>query len=213
MIRSTGKTVANGLLIGALALLVPAIAGCEAGLNAPTLEFHEAASGAYASVDGISISNVFILGAPSGSSVPVGSSASLFLSMFNGGPSDDKLVSITAPDSAASVRVTGGTVSVPANAQVNLSGPQPTVVLSGLKKQLNGGESIPVTIAFEHAGSVTLQVPVEPQSFYYSTYSPPPTATPAASPTAKTPAKASPKSSAKASPTATPAKVSSSPTP
>lgn len=184
MIRRPGKTVVNGLLIGALALLVPATAGCEAGLNAPTLEFHPASAGAQAEVNGISLSNVFVLGAPSGSSVPAGSSASVFLSMFNGGTSNDKLVSITAPGWASSVKVTGGAVSLPANAQVNLSGPQPSVVLNGLQKPLTGGETIPMTLDFQHAGSVKLQVPVEPQSFYYSTFSPPP-ATPSASPAGK----------------------------
>ena len=50
------------LLFGVLAVLVPALAGCEAGLNAPTLEFHPAAFGAYADKNGISISNAFVLG-------------------------------------------------------------------------------------------------------------------------------------------------------
>ena len=33
------------LLFGAIAVLVPALAGCEAGLNAPTLDFHPARAG------------------------------------------------------------------------------------------------------------------------------------------------------------------------
>ena len=168
MIRSSGKTIANGLLIGALALLIPATAGCEAGLNAPTLEFHPASAGAHADVNGIELSNVFVLGAPSGSSLPAGSSASMFLSIYNGGTSDDKLVSVSAP-AAASVRVTGGTVGIPVNSAVNLTGPQPEVVLSGLTSALSGGQSVPVTLDFQHAGSVTLQVPVQPQTYYYST--------------------------------------------
>jgi copper(I)-binding protein len=197
VIRRSGKIVANGLLIGALALLVPAAAGCEAGFNAPTLEFHPASGGAHADVNGISISNAFVLGAPSGSLVPAGSSVSMFLGMYNGGTSDDTLTGVTAQDYAASVTVTGGTVSLPASASVNLTGPQPSVVLTGLKKPLEGGESIPVTLQFEHAGPVTLQVPVEPQSFYYSTFSPPPptptaSATPKATPTATATATATP---------------------
>jgi copper(I)-binding protein len=199
VLRSSGKIVANGLLIGTLALLIPATAGCEAGLNAPTLEFHPASAGAHADFNGISLSNVFVLGAPSGSSVPAGSSASMFLSIYNGGTSDDKLVSVSAP-AATSVQVTGGTVGIPVNSAVDLTGPQPDVVLSGLKQDLSGGESIPVTLDFQHAGSVTLQVPVEPQSFYYSTYSAPPTATPTTASTTATP-KAT---SAAATPSATP---------
>ena len=201
MLRRPGKTVASALLIGAMALLIPAVAGCEAGNNAPTLEFHQAAGGAYTTFNGISISNAFVLGAPNGSSVPAGSSASLFVSLFNGGAGDDQLTSVSASDYATTVLVTGGTVSLPANGEVNLTGPQPSVVLSGLTKPLAGGGSIPVTFDFAHAGSVTLQVPVEPDSFYYSTYSAPPTPAPTtASPTATS----TPKSKATATTSPTP---------
>jgi copper(I)-binding protein len=191
VLRCSGKAVANCLLIGALALVIPAAAGCEAGSNAPTLEFHQAAGGAYTTFNGITINNAFVLGAPTGSAVPAGSSASLFVSLFNGGTGDDQLVSVSAADYASSVHVTGGTVSLPPQGEVNLTGPQPSVVLSGLTKPLSGSEVIPVTFDFAHAGSVTLQVPVEPDSFYYSTYSAPPTPAPTtASPTATTKAKA-----------------------
>ena len=61
--------IRRSLLAGAVALLVvPALAGCEAGLNAPTLEFHPASSGAHKVIDGLTISNVFVLAAPSGAS-------------------------------------------------------------------------------------------------------------------------------------------------
>ncbi len=180
---SSGKTVARHLLIGALALLIPATAGCEAGLNAPTLQFHPASSGANAVVGGIKISNVFVLGAPSGSSLSPGSSASVFLSLFNGGTNDDTLMSMTAPGWAASVQLSGGTVSLPANSPVNLAGPEPSVVLSGLTKPLSGGQDVLVTLDFQHAGSITLDVPVQPQSFYYSTYSPPASPAPTATST------------------------------
>src|SRR5262249_61278852 len=90
VIRSrSGRTVANRLLIGALALLIPAIAGCEAGFNAPTLEFHPASAGVNATVNGIKINNVFVLSAPSGSSVPAGASAGMVLALFTGGASHE----------------------------------------------------------------------------------------------------------------------------
>ena len=59
--------------------------------------------------------------------------------------------------------------------EVNLTGPEPQLVLSDLAKPLSGGEAIPVTLDFAHAGSVTLDVPVQAQSFDFSTYSQPPT--------------------------------------
>lgn len=202
MIRSSRKTVASGLLIGAL--LIPAIAGCEAGDNAPTLEFHQAAAGAYANSNDISISNAFLLGAPSGGTMPVGSSVGMFLSIYNSGLSNDTLLSVSAPGYASSVRVTGGTVSLPPNSLVTtLTGPQPHIVLSDLTQPLTAGQAISLTLNFEHAGSVTMQVPVEPQSFYYSSYSPAPTATPSSSSTAK------PKSKSTATATATPTTTSS----
>ena len=185
MIRARfGKTAAGRLLLGAgaLALLMPAIAGCEAGNGAPTLMFHAASAGAQTVVNGIRITNVFVLGAPSGASLPAGSSASLFLSLFNDGATADTLVSATA-GGASSVTVDGAPVALPSEIPVNLTGPQPSAVLNNLSAPLASGGYIPVTLQFKNAGPVTLQVPVEPQSYYWSTYSPAPSA-PASSPAA-----------------------------
>ena len=103
MIRSShGSTLLRRLLIGAIVLLVPVLAGCEAGDNAPTLEFHPAANGGYATADAISVDNAFILGGPDGTPLAVGSSASMFLYAYNGGGGADNLVGglgeIRAPD-------------------------------------------------------------------------------------------------------------------
>ena len=177
MIRASfGKTAAGRLLLGAgvLALLIPAVAGCEAGEDAPTLEFHSASFGAHTVFNDIQITNAFVLGAPAGSTLPSGSSASLFVSLYNRGNNSDILMSATAPQTAGSVSLSGGTVAVPANATpVNLTGPQPDVVLENLTKPLRGGSTIPVTFDFQHAGTVTLQVPVEAQSFQWATFSAP----------------------------------------
>jgi copper(I)-binding protein len=215
---SSGKTPTGRLLlgVGVLALLVPAVAGCEAGSNAPTLEFHPAAPGAQTVFHGIKITNAFVLGAPSGSTVPSGSSASLFVSLYNGGNHADTLQSMSAPGSAASISVSGAPVSLPVNsAPVNLTGPQPKVVLEKLTKPLSGGSYVPVVFDFARAGSVTLQVPVEAKSYFWSTYSAPPpsassgaavhstsTATPLTTPAAT--GTASPTSTATPTGTATP---------
>jgi hypothetical protein len=186
---SSRKTAAGRLLLGAgvLALLIPAIAGCEAGDDAPTLEFHSASSGASINVDGIRVTNMFVLGAPTDSTVPAGSSAGLFLSIYNGGTSSDTLESVSAPGWASSVTLSGGPVALPADAApVNLTGPQPEVVLENLSKPLRGGSILTLTLVFAHAGTVKdVPVPIEPQSFQWATFSPP-TAAPAspATPTA-----------------------------
>jgi copper(I)-binding protein len=175
---SSGKTAAGRLLLGAgvLALLIPAVAGCEAGDGAPTLEFHSASSGAQTVFNGIKITNAFVLAGKTGVTLPTGSSAGLFVSLYNSGNSSDTLQSIST-GWAGSTSLSGGTVSLPANAApVNLTGPQPEIVLNNLTKPLDGGTTIPVQFNFAHAGSVTLQVPVEPQSFQWATFSPAPTA-------------------------------------
>jgi copper(I)-binding protein len=171
---SFGKTAAGRLLIGAgaLAVLMPAIAGCEAGNGAPTLMFHPASSGSQTVLNGIKITNAFVLGAPSGTTTPAGESASLFLSLYNGNSASDTLLSASATG-AHSVTLNGGSVPLPSYTAVNLTGPQPSAVLTDLSKPLTAGGYVPVTLDFEHAGTVTLQVPVEPQSYYWATYSPP----------------------------------------
>jgi copper(I)-binding protein len=185
---SFGKNTAGRLLIGAgaLALLIPAIAGCEAGSDSPTLEFHDAAAGAYATANGIRITDAFVLGAPAGLTTASGSSAGLFLSLYNGSASADKLLSATAAGYAASVAVSGTSVALPVDSAVDLMGPSPQVVLSGLTKPLTSGSYVPVTLEFEHAGTVQLQVPVESQSNDFATYSAPASTAPGAGGAAST---------------------------
>jgi copper(I)-binding protein len=199
---SSGKTVARRLAIGALALVIPALAGCEAG----PFQYHAASGATYTTYNGISINDAFVLGAPSGS-IPAGSSASMFLSLFNSGTSADRLVSVTATgasgSAAANAQLVGGGVNLPATSSVNLTGPSPSVVLTGLTKPLSSGGSIYVRLDFQRAGAVTIQVPVQPRAFEYSTFSPPPPS-PSASPSTQS-AKAPPKSPlGRATPTPTP---------
>ena len=178
------------LLFGALVVLVPALAGCEAGLNAPTLEYHPAAFGGYATHGGITIDNAFVLGSSTGVAVP---RAGVFFSVTS--QDGDRLVSISAPGTAPVVRITGGGVNLPALTPVDLTGPEPKVVLTGLSSPLTSGSAITMNFNFARAGTITMQVPVEPHAYEYATYSPPPAIpTPSASASA----------SASASPTATP---------
>lgn len=191
------------LIFGAVAALVPALAGCEAGLNAPTLQYHPAANGGYLTQNGITVSNAFVLGPGLGSSLPAGSQAGVFLSLTS--QNDDQLTSVTAPGTASSVTLTNGSVALsPAN-PANLEGPQPSVVLSGLKTSLAGGQTVDLVLNFANAGIMLIQVPVEPNAYEYATYSPPPpapTPTPTAShKKASGSATSSPSASASPSPT------------
>jgi copper(I)-binding protein len=84
--------------------------------------------------------------------------------------------------------------------------PSSKVLLKGLAKAYSGGDTVRVTLHFQQAGTLTLDLPVVPWNGYYSTYSPAPAApatpTPPASPSA-TPLPSQPG----AKPTATGAKA------
>jgi copper(I)-binding protein len=185
------------LLLGAIAVLVPALAGCEAGLNAPTLEFHPASSGVSTIQNGITIDNVFVLGAPLGSAIPPGGRAGVFLSIE--AQNGDRLVLVSAPGAASSVKLSGGSINLPAQTLVDLSGPAPKMVLTGLVSPLSGGQMVQLTLVFAVAGAFSLNVPVEPHAYDYATYSPPPIPKPTPSATPRAPASGSASASASAS--------------
>ena len=177
------------LFVAAVAALIPALAGCEAGANAPTQQWHPPTNGAGTVVHGIDIRNVFVLGAPVNSSLAAGQSAGLFLALYNNG-SPDRLLSISAPGIATSVRLPGGTVSLASGKEILLSGPLPKVILTGLMRGLPGGSFIRVVMNFQNAGRVALSVPVLARAQYYSTFSPAPSPSPSPSPKAKRTGKA-----------------------
>ena len=183
------------MLLGALAVLVPALAGCEAGLNAPTLTYHPAAFGAYAAHGGIMIDNAFVLASSTGVAVP---RAGVFFAVVS--RDGDRLVSIDAPGTAPLVRIAGGAVNLPPQVPVDLTGPVPKVVLTGLSSPLTGGTTITLNFNFAKAGTVALSVPVEPHAYEYATYSPPP-ALPTPTPAKKPKLPVSGSASAPASPT------------
>jgi copper(I)-binding protein len=167
------------LLVGALAILVPALAGCEAGYNAPTLKFHQASFGVSTIVDGINIDNVFVLGPAPGATLQPGGQAALFMSLQ--AQNSDRLTSISAPGAASSVQLGNGPITLSPNTLVDLGGPSPLLTLDGLTNPLSGGETVNLVLNFANAGKVNLTVPVEPAAYEFATYSPAPTPTASAS--------------------------------
>jgi copper(I)-binding protein len=196
------------LLFGAIAVLVPVLAGCEAGNNAPTLEFHPASTGVSVVDSGIAVDNAFVLGPGLNATLPAGGRAGVFLALE--AQNGDQLVSVSAPGSATSAQIAGGPVNLTAQSLVDLGGPSPQIVLTGLTKPLTGGQTIQLVLTFATVGKITLDVPVLPRAYDYATYSPPaiptPTATPTVTPSAQASASVSPAASgtASANPAASP---------
>jgi copper(I)-binding protein len=197
VIRSSLRPAGRRLLVLAIAALIPALAGCEAGNNAPTQEWHQPTDGTGTVHNDISIRNVFVLGAAIGSTIKVGGSAGVFLALINDG-SADRLVKISAPGTAKSVTLPGGSVSLASQKAVLLTGPAPKVILEGLIRPLTGGSTVRLVLTFQNASSVSMAVPVMPRAQYYSTFSPP-SPSPSATPKGKK-SSASPSPSASASP-------------
>ena len=140
MIRSSHRIGGpRGLVVLAIAALIPALAGCEAGTNAPTQDWHQPTDGTVADFHNIAIRNAFVVGAPIGHTIPAGQSAGLFLALINNG-SADRLVKVSAPGIARSVTLPG---SVPLGSQqvVLLTGPTPKIVLQDLIRPLSGGST------------------------------------------------------------------------
>jgi copper(I)-binding protein len=175
-----GSAVPRRLVLVAAAALIPILAGCEAGNNAPTLDFHYPTDAAGTVVGDLSIRNVFVLGASLGSSLTKGKSASLFMAIINNG-TPDKLISVSAPGTATSVSLPSAEVPVVTDHPVFFTGPTPQVVLTGLTRNVANGSDIKIILTFEKAGPVTLLVPVMARATQYATFSPPASPTPTAS--------------------------------
>ena len=160
MIRSRrGLLSLRDLVVVAAVGLIPAIAGCEAGTNAPTQEWHQPTPGASAIVDNtLRINNMFVLGPTPGFTLPRGASAGLFFALSNDG-APDRLLSIKAPGEAVSVLVPAGGISARPAADAVLHRPVPRVVLEHLTRTLNGGQCDPAEPAVPER---RLQVPEGP---------------------------------------------------
>ena len=182
------------MLFGALAVLVPALAGCEAGLQRAHTRVP---SGRLRRLRDrrrhLDRQRVRARVVDRGG----GTAGRVFFSVTS--QDGDWLVSISAPGTAPLVRIAGGAVNLPAQMPVYLTGPVPQVVLTGLSSPLAAGSVITMTFNFARVGAVTMGVPVEPHAYQYATDSPPP-----ALPTPKPTTPASGSASASASPTTTP---------
>jgi copper(I)-binding protein len=103
-----------------------------------------------------------------------GGTGGVFLTIRNTGNSADRLLSASSPlPSAAELHTTVRdgdvmrmqpvqAIEVPAGGSVTLRPGGLHLMLVGLSAPMRVGEAVPVTLTFEHAGAITVQVPVQP---------------------------------------------------
>ncbi len=177
------KVLRRACAVAAVAL-IPVLAGCEAGSDAPVLHWHPPTNGASATIIAghgeIAIRNAFILGGLPNVTLPAGSSAGLFVGLVNTGPRD-RLVRISAPGTATSVTLPTGGVLLEQGHSALLTGPVPQLVLSGLTRSLVSGSYVRVLFTFQRAGTISLTLPVIQRANSYATFSPAPRPSPSAS--------------------------------
>ncbi|GAA1015789.1 hypothetical protein Aple_010210 [Acrocarpospora pleiomorpha] len=181
------------IAVAALLAAAPVLAACGAGDNANTNQPYAPtdaqvlishSSDSVYGERGMRVSQAFVLGPDSGGQIPAGGAAPLYLVLTNQNPAPDSLVSVTPlPDQATSVKVTAP-VQVPPNTLVNTGQPSPQLAVEGLKNALRGGETLRLTLKFQTAGDITMDVPVITRSREYATLPPVPGALPAPSPVA-----------------------------
>jgi copper(I)-binding protein len=173
------RRVPRRLFAVAAVALAGMLAGCEAGYHAPTQQWHQPTDGAGTERNGISVRNVFILGAAPAQQLPAGSDTGMFLALSNNTNRTDKLTSIQVPAATSTVQLPNDSaVTLPPHTTVLLTGPEPRVLLRDLKTAVPGGTFFDTLLTFQNAGVVKLSVPVMPASVPYATFSPAPTPTP-----------------------------------
>jgi len=188
------------LAVAALLAVAPALGACGAGFDANLAQPYTPTEAAEASHNGITVAQAFILGPESGQTLPAGSAAPLYLTMVNDNASADQLTGITVDNQFADSARTASAISLPPGTLVKSANPEPQIVVENLKKPLRGGENVKLTLQFQNAGAIDMNVPVITRSREFATYQPAPNATPGAeaTPTATPTDDASPAASPEA---------------
>jgi copper(I)-binding protein len=161
--------------MGALLLTPVALSACSAGQVAQTAEQNRDRFGGTAAAGDIAIRNAQ-LAYPVTGAYQKGGDARLLVAIANGGQTDDTLVSIegeafdgvevtglAAPAAGATTPApaAGSTeldLPIPANSNVYVGDSGPVVTLTGLSESFAPGQSLDVTMTFEEAGEVPVQV-------------------------------------------------------
>jgi copper(I)-binding protein len=196
-----GRRIACVALLAAIPLTA-----CAAGYQAETSRERTTLTSVAGAKGDLTLRNMFFVGpASAGDDLP------LYMAVFNGGTTNDKLLSVSSPVSGGSFIPSNSTI--PAGGQTFYNeGDGSVPELTGMKGLVRVGQTVSVTLTFQQAGELTIAVPIQPATSGLAAPSPIPTPSPTASPSASPAASPSAGASAGAPATATPS-VSASPAP
>lgn len=178
-----------------------AVTGCGAGFDpytSPSMKPRDAVNHpAVGGTSPIAIRHAFVLGpAPDEPAYPKDGDAAVYLTLVNQTSRTDRLVSASSPaaedvaianDSGATTldlpptdpTVTGGDAVQVGQPPYSTN----TITLTSLDEETTNGAVVPVTLSFQRAGDITLELPVNPRTAYRSSLSPAPASSPAETPT------------------------------
>jgi hypothetical protein len=123
--------------------------------------------GASAQIGQLSISQAWAAATPGGVTVGAG-----YLMISNAGAADDRLISASSPRAAKvevhEMSMDGAMITmrkldslaIPAGGAATLAPGGTHLMFLDIKTPFAAGETVPVTLNFEHAGAVTLELPV-----------------------------------------------------
>jgi copper(I)-binding protein len=156
--------------MGVLLLSPVALSACSAGQVTQTATQERDKTGAQAQVGDITIRSAQ-LESPRGGSYEDGDDAELRIAIVNGGQDDDTLVGIEGEGfGEAEIRTSGATgastggsrdeIEIPADTTVFVGEDDATVTLTDLGGSLATGQYLDLTLTFENAGEIDVQVTV-----------------------------------------------------
>ncbi|MCW2548150.1 MAG: hypothetical protein JWN96_2610 [Mycobacterium sp.] len=172
-------TFRTGRRLACVAVLVALpLTACAAGYQAETSRERTTLTSVSGVKGNLTLRNVFFVGpADAGGSLP------LYFATFNGGTTDDRLLSISSPSASGATVPTSTTIAGGGSLFYN-AGDAFVPELTGLKNKVLVGQSVTVTLSFAQAGDLTLQVPIESSTLPGPSPAPSESASATASPSA-----------------------------
>jgi copper(I)-binding protein len=148
-IGRSGRRLACVALVAALPLTA-----CAAGYQAETSRVRTTLTSVAGAVGQLTLRNVFLVGpGQTGGNIP------LYMAIFNGGVTDDKLVSVSAAGATGNHVPVDSTITTGTPRFWN-DGDGDVPQLTGLTKNVLVGQTMDLKLVFENAGELDITVPV-----------------------------------------------------